>query len=128
MLPHRLYRRVKRPGRHAPRSRKESACSRKLAVALHIHLQPVLPSCSIICSDVLTANETFVASIWQAFDQSLRLTQPEMFDDPRAFNSCSIGRFVCVGKNLALAKLNPVTALLVSKKGIVLAPGDDGHR
>ena len=37
-------------------------------------------------------------------------SRPEMVDDKRAFTSFSIGRFACVGKNLALAELRFVTA------------------
>ena len=37
-----------------------------------------------------------------------------------------IGRYACVGKNLALEEMRFVIALLVSKYYISLAPGEDG--
>ena len=55
-------------------------------------------------------------------------SMPEMVADKRAFTPFSIGRFACVGKNLALAELRFVTALLVSKYDITFAPGEDGTR
>ena len=53
---------------------------------------------------------------------------PELVADKRAFTPFSIGRFACVGKNLALAELRFVAALLVSKYDINFAPGEDGTR
>ena len=49
-----------------------------------------------------------------------------MVANKNLFNPFSIGRFACVGKNLALAELRFVTALLVSKYDIAFAPGEDG--
>ena len=53
-------------------------------------------------------------------------SRPEMVTNQRAFTPFSIGRYACVGKNLALAELRFVTALLVSKYDISFAPGEDG--
>ena len=53
---------------------------------------------------------------------------PELVADKRAFTPFSIGRFACVGKNLALAELRFVAALLVSKYDISFAPGEDETR
>ena len=39
-----------------------------------------------------------------------------------------LGRYGCVGKNLALSELRFITALLVKKYVIGLAPGEDGKR
>ena len=39
-----------------------------------------------------------------------------------------LGRFGCVGKNLALMELRAVTAALVKKYDIVFAPGSVGGR
>ncbi|KAL9122404.1 MAG: hypothetical protein Q9187_001041 [Circinaria calcarea] len=55
-------------------------------------------------------------------------SKPEMVADRKAFTPFSIGRFACVGKNLALAEVRFVTALLVSKYDITFAPGEDGIR
>ena len=49
-----------------------------------------------------------------------------MVADRRAFTPFSIGRYACVGKNLALAELRFVTALLLSKYDIAFAQGEDG--
>lgn len=38
------------------------------------------------------------------------------------------GRYSCVGKNLAMGELRFVTALLVKKYHIELAPSEDGKR
>jgi len=54
--------------------------------------------------------------------------RPEMVADKRVFTPFSIERFACVGKNLALAELRFMTALLVSKYDITFAPGEDGTR
>ena len=51
-----------------------------------------------------------------------------MIKDKTAFTPFSIGRYACVGKNLALAELRFVTALLVSNYDINFAPGEDGTR
>jgi len=51
-----------------------------------------------------------------------------MVKDKRAFAPFSIGRYSCVGKNLALSELRFVTALLVSKYDIAFAPGEAGIR
>lgn len=51
-----------------------------------------------------------------------------MVADRRAFTPFSIGRFACVGKNLALAELRFVAALLLSKYDLAFAPGEDGSR
>ena len=37
-----------------------------------------------------------------------------------------IGRYNCIGKNLAYMELRAVTALLVSKYDVCFAPGEDG--
>jgi len=55
-------------------------------------------------------------------------SRPELVADQRAFTPFSIGRFACVGKNLALAELRFVTALLLSKYEVAFAPGEDGSR
>ena len=51
-----------------------------------------------------------------------------MVADKKVFTPFSIGRFACVGKNLALAEIRFVTALLISKYDIKFAPGEDGVR
>lgn len=39
-----------------------------------------------------------------------------------------LGRYGCVGKNLALSELRFITALLVKKYVVGFAPGEDGKR
>ena len=51
-----------------------------------------------------------------------------MVKDKTAFNPFSIGRYACVGRNLALTEIRLVAALLVSKYDITFAPGEDGMR
>lgn len=51
-----------------------------------------------------------------------------MVADKKTFTPFSIGRYSCIGKNLALAEIRFATALLVSKYDITLAPGEDGCR
>jgi cytochrome P450 len=46
--------------------------------------------------------------------------------DKKSFTPFSLGRYSCVGKNLALAEIRFVTALLISKYNIKFAPGEDG--
>ena len=38
-----------------------------------------------------------------------------------------LGRYNCIGKNLAYMELRAVTALLVSKYDVCFAPGEDGR-
>lgn len=40
----------------------------------------------------------------------------------------ALGRFSCIGKNLALMELRYVIALLVSRFEVSFAPGEDGSR
>ena len=51
-----------------------------------------------------------------------------MVRDKAAFTPFSIGRYACVGRNLALAELRLVIALLVARYDIAFAPGEDGTR
>lgn len=53
-------------------------------------------------------------------------SKPEMVADKKTFIPFSIGRYSCVGKNLALAEIRLVTAALVSKYDITFAPNEDG--
>ena len=55
-------------------------------------------------------------------------SNPSMVKNKRAFAPFSQGRYSCVGKNLALAELRYVTALLVGKYIIEFAPREDGSR
>ena len=43
-------------------------------------------------------------------------------------NLSYLGRYSCVGKNLALLEIRYVTAVLVTKYHISFAPGEDGSR
>ncbi|KAF2260598.1 putative benzoate 4-monooxygenase cytochrome P450 [Lojkania enalia] len=62
--------------------------------------------------------EEFIPERWYS--------RPELVLDKKSFNPFNIGRYSCIGKNLALAEIRFVTALLVSKYHITLAPGEDG--
>ncbi|KAF1992980.1 putative benzoate 4-monooxygenase cytochrome P450 [Amniculicola lignicola CBS 123094] len=62
--------------------------------------------------------EEFVPERWYS--------RPEMVKDKTAFNPFSIGRYACVGKNLALTEIRFVTALLLSKYDIAFGYGEDG--
>ncbi|KAF2649441.1 putative benzoate 4-monooxygenase cytochrome P450 [Lophiostoma macrostomum CBS 122681] len=64
--------------------------------------------------------EEFVPERWYS--------RPQMVKDRSAFNPFSMGRYACVGKNLALAEIRFVTALLVTRYEIAFAPGEDGTR
>jgi cytochrome P450 len=55
-------------------------------------------------------------------------SRPELVVDRKSFNPFNIGRYSCIGKNLALAEIRFVTALLISKYHVSLAPGEDGVR
>ena len=55
-------------------------------------------------------------------------SEPEKILDHRAFNPFSIGRYTCVGKDLAIAELRFVTSLLISRYDVAFAPGEDGTR
>ncbi|KAJ4294979.1 hypothetical protein N0V90_006987 [Kalmusia sp. IMI 367209] len=55
-------------------------------------------------------------------------SRPELVLDRKSFNPFNIGRYSCIGKNLALAEIRFVTALLLSKYHVSLAPGEDGTR
>ena len=45
-----------------------------------------------------------------------------------AFAPFSMGPFGCIGKNLALIELRTVTARLIKRFDLSLAPGEDGSR
>lgn len=47
---------------------------------------------------------------------------------PDAFAPMSMGPFGCIGKSLAMMELRTVTANLVTKFDISLAPKEDGNR
>ncbi|KAL9608912.1 MAG: hypothetical protein Q9167_006281 [Letrouitia subvulpina] len=55
-------------------------------------------------------------------------SKPELIKNKNAFAPFALGRYYCIGKNLAYSELRYVTALLVSKYDISLAPGETGER
>lgn len=55
-------------------------------------------------------------------------SKPDMVKNKNAFAPFSLGRYNCIGKNLALAELRFVTALLVKKYDVGFAEGEDGRR
>ena len=50
---------------------------------------------------------------------------PELVTDRRSFTPFGIGRYSCVGKNLALVEIRFITALLISKYDVSFAPEGD---
>lgn len=59
--------------------------------------------------------EEFIPERWYS--------RPEMVKSRKAFSPFSQGRYSCVGKNLALAELRYVTAILVKNYTVHFAPG-----
>ncbi|CZR61640.1 related to pisatin demethylase cytochrome P450 [Phialocephala subalpina] len=53
-------------------------------------------------------------------------SKPELIHHKNAFAPFSIGRYGCIGKNLALMELRTVTALLITKFNVSFAPGENG--
>ena len=51
-----------------------------------------------------------------------------MVKNKDAWAPFSMGPFGCIGKNLAMMELRTVTARLVTRFDLSLAPGEDGHR
>ncbi|KAL2860842.1 cytochrome P450 [Aspergillus lucknowensis] len=54
-------------------------------------------------------------------------TRPELIKHQDAFASFSIGPSGCIGKNLALMEIRLLTAHLVTKFDVALAPGENGY-
>jgi tryprostatin B 6-hydroxylase len=54
--------------------------------------------------------------------------KPDMIRNKKAFMPFSQGRYSCVGKNVALAELRYITAMLVSKYQIQFSEGEKGDR
>ncbi|KAK3712159.1 hypothetical protein LTR37_009250 [Vermiconidia calcicola] len=55
-------------------------------------------------------------------------SKPDMVKYKDAFAPFSMGPFGCIGKSLALVELRTVTARLVNRFDLSLAPGEDGSR
>ncbi|KAI4213021.1 MAG: hypothetical protein LQ351_004365 [Letrouitia transgressa] len=55
-------------------------------------------------------------------------SKPKLVKNKNAFAPFALGRYYCIGKNLAYSELRYVAALLVSKYDISLAPGETGAR
>ncbi|KAL8793202.1 MAG: hypothetical protein Q9195_004232 [Heterodermia aff. obscurata] len=53
-------------------------------------------------------------------------SRPEMIKDKIAFAPFALGRYYCIGKNLAYSEMRYVVALLASKYDIAFAEGEDG--
>ncbi|KAL2065841.1 hypothetical protein VTL71DRAFT_3511 [Oculimacula yallundae] len=54
-------------------------------------------------------------------------SKPELIINKSAYAPFSVGRYGCIGKNLALMELRTVAALLVTKFDISFAPGETGN-
>lgn len=55
-------------------------------------------------------------------------SKPDMIRNRNAYAPFSIGRYGCIGKNLALMELRTVTAQLMTKFDFSFAPGEDGSK
>ncbi|GAM90407.1 hypothetical protein ANO11243_084500 [Dothideomycetidae sp. 11243] len=55
-------------------------------------------------------------------------TKPEMVKSKEAWAPFSMGPMGCIGKSLAMMELRTVTARLVTRFNVSLAPGEDGHQ
>lgn len=55
-------------------------------------------------------------------------SKPDMVKYKDAWAPFSMGPFGCIGKSLAMMELRTVTAKLVTRFDISLAPGEDGKR
>ncbi|KAF1354619.1 putative cytochrome P450 monooxygenase [Delphinella strobiligena] len=53
-------------------------------------------------------------------------SQPELIKNKEAFAPFSTGPYNCIGKNLALTELRTLTAHLIRRFHVALAPGEDG--
>lgn len=54
------------------------------------------------------------------------MDEPELVRYPKAFAPFAAGRYSCVGKQLALNEIRMVTASLVQRFRVSLAPGEQG--
>lgn len=55
-------------------------------------------------------------------------TRPDLVKDKDAFQPFSLGPYNCIGKNVAYTELRTLTAQMVMKFNIALAPGEDGSK
>jgi tryprostatin B 6-hydroxylase len=55
-------------------------------------------------------------------------TEPDLVINKNAFFPFSIGKFGCIGKQLALSELRTVLSKMVLEFDVAFAPGEDGTR
>lgn len=67
-----------------------------------------------------TDPESFIPERWYS--------KPELILHKDAFIPFSTGPFGCIGKNLAYMEMRTLTAQIVMKFDVSLAPGEDGER
>jgi tryprostatin B 6-hydroxylase len=53
-------------------------------------------------------------------------SQPDLVKNKDAFAPFSIGPYGCIGKNLAYMEIRLLTAQLITRFDVALAPGEDG--
>ena len=70
--------------------------------------------------DIYSDADSFVPERWYS--------KPEMVKNKDAWAPFSSGPMGCIGKSLALMELRTVTARLVNRFDVSLAPGEDGQR
>jgi cytochrome P450 len=74
----------------------------------------------VIDEKTYTRCDDFIPERWSS--------QPELIKDKEAFAPFSIGPYNCIGKNLAYIELRTLTAQLLDRFEVTLAPGEDGSR
>ncbi|MCJ1457542.1 hypothetical protein MMC28_007910 [Mycoblastus sanguinarius] len=55
-------------------------------------------------------------------------SKPEMIKNKNAYAPFALGRYNCIGKNVAYSELRYMAALLASRYDVAYAPGEDGRR
>lgn len=73
-----------------------------------------------IDEDNYTDADSFIPERWSS--------KSDMVKNKDAWAPFSMGPFGCIGKNLAMMELRTVTARLISRFDLSLAPGEDGKR
>ncbi|EME82719.1 uncharacterized protein MYCFIDRAFT_80339 [Pseudocercospora fijiensis CIRAD86] len=69
---------------------------------------------------VYTQAEQFIPERWYS--------KPELIKHKNPFAPFAMGSFGCIGKNLAMMEMRTLTASILLKYDVSLAPGEDGHR
>lgn len=76
--------------------------------------------CETIAPRAFVKPDEFIPERWS--------TQPELILNKTAFFPFSIGKFSCIGKQLALSELRTVIAKMVLEFDVEFAEGEDGSK